>query len=171
MEGTNKRIFTALLAASMFMLLMGGVSAASVSLGSNINAYTKGQLATFFATVKVTVNEKFKVNYMTFKIYDSKKKAVETCMFKSDGTKISGCNAVKYIIPIDPERHNVWGYHYGKDLKYKIVVDTAKLKEGDYKGRLGAHVQLAKKFKDFYSGYVSFKIVKYKPHVHPKKVR
>jgi hypothetical protein len=147
------------------------VSASTVSLGSNINAYVKGQLATFFATVKVTVNEKFKVNYMTFKIYDSKKHVVETCMFKTDGTKISGCKAVKYVIPLDKDKHNKWGYHYGKDMRYKVVVDTGKLKTGDYKGRLGANVQLKNSIKNFYSGYVSFKIVKYKPHNPPKKVK
>jgi hypothetical protein len=166
----------------VLLLLASGVSAAGVSggggggggpveLSANMKVIKQGSPASFFAGIRILVNEKFKVNYLTFKVY-TKKGTLETCKFRTDGTMVSGCGFVKQIVPIDKEDHSKYGYHYGaKQMLYNIVIKTDNLKPGDYKSQLKANISTKNRTKEFKSKVLSFKIVKKKPCEPPKKVR
>jgi hypothetical protein len=155
----------------LLVLVAAGAEAKSVELSTHTNIVKEGSPATFFAGVKILVNEKFEVNYLTFSVF-TKKGTIETCRFKADGTKIEGCDFVKEIVPIGKEDHRRYGYHYGaKKMLYKIVIKTDDLDPGDYKARLLANVSTKTKTKDFKSRVLSFKIVKDSHRVCPHKTR
>ncbi len=101
-----------------FLIMSGPVAAITLSLTTDKTIYATDGTITFEMSLDIETNERVPIQNLTLTIQDSTNNVVKTCIFRPDGTAISGCDNVVITPEVDSSSYGYgdqFGYGYGYD--------------------------------------------------------
>ena len=126
------------------LLMSGPVDGFTLNLLVSKEKPKQGELVTFTAQINIEQTERPSINKLILELSGREK---ISCTFDKDGQPLNGCDNIKITKIQDP------GYNYGYDynfgygygfapgtLKYKVEIDTKKLKPGTYTSLFKAEI-------------------------------
>ena len=199
MKGVNREnVISIIVTVSIIALLAlsGPIFAVVVNVSvdkssGKYNAQDKN--VTFTVSVDVENGERIPVQNLTLKI-NSSNGLVESCVFYSNGTQITGCDNISSIVPLNSSGYGngpLWGYGYGyngswgttntsfgsgygygyvnsnPELRYNVTWNLTKAnpQDGTYYARLEVYAENSGKWYIYSSSWTSFLIDTVLPEV------
>ena len=100
-----------------FLVLSGSVEAIIISLSADEAIYSIDDTVTFDVSIDIETNERIPIQNLTLTVRDPSNNAKKTCVFRPDGTAITGCDNMIITPTINAISYG-YGYGYGYQQGY-----------------------------------------------------